>query len=167
MTDVQNPAIWLTVDAHAKLSAELAYLKGEGRTAVTKKIAQARDEGDLSENGGYHAAREEQGQQEARIRQLEVLLRDAQIGETPHADAVGVGMRVTIAYDGDPDDTDTFLLGARELMGPAEAGLDVISPQSPLGAAVLGLTAGSETTYFGPTGATFNVTVVEFEPHSN
>lgn len=166
MTERQNPDIWLTADAHAKLTAELTHLKGEGRAAVSAKIAQAREEGDLSENGGYHAARDEQGQQEARIRQLEVLLRDAQIGEAPHADAVGVGMQVTIAYDGDPDDTDTFLLGARELMGPAEAGLEVISPQSPLGAAVMGLGAGDQASYTGPTGARFDVTVVDFAPHS-
>jgi transcription elongation factor GreA len=166
VTEASNPDIWLTEDAHAKLTAELAYLKGEGRAEVSQRIAQAREEGDLSENGGYHAAREEQGQQEARIRQLEVLLRDARIGDAPRSDSVGVGMRVTIAYDGDPDDTETFLLGARELMGANEGGLDVISPQSPLGAAVMGLAAGDATTYTGPTGARFDVTVVDFAPHS-
>ena len=70
MSDAQNSTVWLTQEAFDKLSDELDYLKGEGRTTVSAKIAQARDEGDLSENGGYHAAREEQGQQEARIRQL-------------------------------------------------------------------------------------------------
>ncbi len=167
MTEVQNPDVWLTAESHAKLTVELAHLKGEGRESISRRIAQAREEGDLSENGGYHAAREEQGQQEARIRQLEVLLRDAKIGDAPSSDTVSVGMRVTIAYDGDPDDTDTFLLGARELMGADEGGLEVISPQSPLGAAVMGLAAGADASYVGPTGATFEVKVVDFTPHSS
>ena len=118
MSDAQNSTVWLTQEAFDKLTDELDYLKGEGRTTVSAKIAQARDEGDLSENGGYHAAREEQGQQEARIRQLEAMLRDAKIGEAPAGSKkVAPGMTVTIAYDDDPEDTDTFLLGSRELIG--------------------------------------------------
>ena len=165
MSEEQISTIWLTQDAFDKLSAELEYLKGEGRQAVSRKIAQAREEGDLSENGGYHAAREDQGHQEARIRTLEAMLRQAHIGEPPEdCQAVAPGMKVTVCYDGDEDDTDTFLLGSRELKGTTDAALDVYSPQSPLGAAVMGLRTGETATYQGPTGAEFEITVLAFEP---
>lgn len=165
MSEQQNQTVWLTQEAFDKLTAELEHLKSEGRTTVTRKIAQAREEGDLSENGGYHAAREEQGQQEARIRQLDAMLRSAHIGEPPEGSkVVAPGMVVTISYDGDPDDTDTFLLGSRELMGVTDAAVEVFSPQSPLGAAVLGRRKGETASYEGPTGAAFEVKVLEFEP---
>ncbi len=159
--------IWLTQDAFDKLSDELDYLKGEGRRLVSAKIAQARSEGDLSENGGYHAAREEQGHQEARIRQLEAMLRTAQIGDAPvDADHVAPGLEVTICYDGDPDDTDTFVLGSRELLALAEgSSIDVFSPQSPLGAAVMGKAVGETVSYTGPTGGIFEVTIQAIKPH--
>ena len=106
---------------------------------MTAKIAAAREEGDLRENGGYHAAREEQGQQEARIRQLADMLRRAQVGEAPvTSDEVAPGTKVTIAFDGDESDTDTFVLGSRELLGLDADATNVYSPQSPLGAAILG-----------------------------
>lgn len=168
MTNEQiSSVVWLTQDAYDKLSSELDYLRTDGRRLVSAKIAQARSEGDLSENGGYHAAREEQGQQEARIRQLEVMLRDAVIGEAPSdGEQVVPGVEVTICYDGDPDDTDTFLLGSRELLATSNsAGMDVVSPQSPLGAAVLGKKVGDSATYVGPTGAQFEVTISAITPH--
>ncbi len=168
MTAQPNPDVtWLTQEAFDKLSAELEYLKGEGRRLISAKIGQARSEGDLSENGGYHAAREEQAHQEARIRQLEVMLRNAEIGEpTEHADTVTPGMEITICYDDDPEDTDTFVLGSRELLALAEDDhIDVFSPQSPLGAAVLGKRVGESASYTGPTGGEFNVTVLEIKPH--
>lgn len=165
MSEAQIATVWLTQEAFDKLAAELEYLKGEGRTAVSRKIAQAREEGDLSENGGYHAAREEQGQQEARIRQLEAMLRDAHIGEAPATSPhVTPGMTVTICYDDDPEDTDTFLLGSRELMGVTDAAVEVFSPQSPLGAAIVGAAKGDTVAYVAPTGRTIEVTVLDFEP---
>ncbi len=164
MSAVQNQTVWLTQEAHDKLVAELNHLKGEGRETVTRKIAQAREEGDLSENGGYHAAREEQGHQEARIRQLDAMLRDAQIGEPTASKKVAPGMTVTIYYDDDPDDSDTFLLGSRELVGVTDTDIDVFSPQSPLGAAIVGAKKGQKVTYTAPTGAEIHVTVVEFAP---
>ena len=167
MYDAQNSTVWLTQEAFDKLTDELDYLKGEGRTTVSAKIAQARDEGDLSENGGYHAAREEQGQQEARIRQLEAMLRDAKIGEAPAGSKkVAPGMTVTIAYDDDPDDTDTFLLGSRELIGVTDTAIDVFSPQSPLGAAIVGAKKGQKVSYAAPNGSTINVTILEFGVYS-
>jgi transcription elongation factor GreA len=157
--------IWLTPDAHAKLREEYEYLIGDGREAVTNKIAFAREEGDLSENAGYHAAREEQGQQELRIRQLKAILDKAKVGTAPGggaANTVRPGMKVTIAFDGDPDDTDTFLLGSREVLGLDDSvEMAVYSPQSPLGSAIIDKKIGSAVSYVAPTGKTINVTIVE------
>jgi transcription elongation factor GreA len=76
---------WLTQEAHDRLAAELAELSTHGREEIAKRIESAREEGDLKENGGYHAAKDEQGKQEARIRQLTELLRTAQVGEAPQS----------------------------------------------------------------------------------
>jgi transcription elongation factor GreA len=159
--------IWLTQEAFDKLNDELSWLKGEGRSTVTAKIARAREEGDLSENGGYHAAREEQGHQEARIRQLEAMLRSAEVGEAPVGDieVVTPGCQVTIMYDDDPDDTDTFLLGSREMMTlSAENALEVFSPQSPLGAAIVGHKVGDTVSYAAPNGSPIEVTIQDVQP---
>ena len=114
--------------------AELENLKGPVRQEIVARISAARDEGDLKENGGYHAAREEQGKIEGRIRQLEDMLRRAQVGETPADDGVvEPGMKVTYKFVGDDDDeAEKFLLGAREMEDTAD-GLKVYSPQSPAG----------------------------------
>ncbi len=160
---------WLTQEAFERLSAELAYLKTEGRQKVSAKIAQAREEGDLSENGGYHAAREEQGHQEARIRQLTAMLENAEVGEAPSgSDEVVPGVSVTIYYDDDEDDTDTFLLGSRELVGLDDSvDVEVFSPQSPLGAAILGHRVGDTVTYTAPTGKPIEVTIVDAKPFTS
>lgn len=165
----EQTVTWLTPEAFERLTAELAHLKGEGRRLVSAKIAQAREEGDLSENGGYHAAREEQGHQEARIRQLTQMLENAQVGEAVVAhDEVVPGVAVTIYYDDDPDDTDTFLLGSREVMGLDDSvDLEVFSPQSPLGAAIMGRKVGETVTYIAPTGKPIEVTLVEVRPFSS
>ena len=104
MTQTSEDVTWLTQEAYTKLKEELAYLSGPAREEVTAKIAAAREEGDLRENGGYHAAKEEQGKQELRIRQLTQLLEKAKVGEAPaSADGtVAPGMVVTIAFDGPP-----------------------------------------------------------------
>ena len=160
---MENSTIWLTRDAYDKLAAELEHLKGDGRRIVTAKIAQARDEGDLSENGGYHGAGERQRPQEPRSRQLGAMLEPAQVGEAPtRASTVGPGTLVTIFFDDDPDDEDTFLLGSRELMTLDDAvDLEVYSPQSPLGAAILGAAAGDTVTYAAPNGRPISVTIVD------
>ncbi len=168
MADEQVDTVWLTQEAFDAATAELEHLKGAGRTAVTAKIARARDEGDLSENAGYHAARDEQGQQELRIRQLESMLRHAQVGEAPSgaADEVSPGCKVTIYYDDDPDDTDTFLLGSRELMALAgNTDVEVFSPQSPLGSAIIGKRIGETASYSAPNGKPIDVTILEVEPY--
>lgn len=154
--------VWLTQDAYDALADELNELKTEGRPEVSARIAAAREEGDLSENGGYHAAREEQGQMEGRIRQLEQLLRKAQVGEAEGAsDEVAPGKTVTIAFDGDEDDTETFLLGSREVLGTDASVENAISPQAPMGAAVLGAKVGDEVSYEAPNGKTITVKVLK------
>lgn len=156
--------IWLTPEAHAKLQQEYEHLTGRGREDVTARIAFAREEGDLSENAGYHAAREEQGQQELRIRQLKAILAHAKVGTPPAALAGKVvpGMKVTIAFDGDLDDTDTFLLGSREMLGlDGTIDLAVYSPQSPLGAAIIDKSVGDDVSYEAPNGKQINVKIVE------
>ncbi len=167
MSENVRQAVWLTQEAYDKLKSELDQLSGPRRAEVTAKIAQARDEGDLRENGGYHAAREEQGQQEARIRQLQDMLRRAEVGEAPaDPDQVAPGTQITIAFDGDLSDTDTFVLGSRELLGLDDAvdETNVYSPQSPLGAAILGKRKGDEASYAAPNGTSINVTIVDVRP---
>ncbi|MEQ6900510.1 transcription elongation factor GreA [Nocardioides sp. YIM 152588] len=140
--------IWLTQEAFDKLQAELDHLKGPRRQEIVAEISAARDEGDLKENGGYHAAREEQGKNEARIAQLEDMIRRAEIGETPADDGVvEPGMLVTYKFDGDDDDeAETFLLlGSREA-APSDD-VDVYTPEAPLGAAINGRSKGESVTY--------------------
>jgi transcription elongation factor GreA len=152
------PVTWLTQDAYDRLSNELDELIAN-RPAIAKEINARREEGDLRENGGYHAAREEQGKQESRIVQLQALLRTAQVGEAPVSDGVaGPGMLVTVRFDGDDAD-ETFLIGSRE---EAEtAGVEVYSAASPLGKALTGAREGDTVQYDTPTGSTLKVTVVK------
>src|SRR6478752_7324364 len=139
---------WLTQEAHDRLQHE---------------IDARREEGDLKENGGYHAARDEQAKQEARIRHLQEILRSAQVGVSPADNGVvEPGMVVTIAYDGDDDDRETFLLGSRE--EGVHGSLPVYSPQSPLGQAILGASRGESREYILPNGRTQKVSVIEAKP---
>lgn len=165
MTEQSTEPIWVTQDAYDRLTQELDHLRGPVRTEITQRIADAREEGDLKENGGYHAAREEQGKTEARIRQLEDQLRRAQVGEPPADDGiVEEGMIVTIRFAGD-DDTETFLLGSRELLAlDSSVDLDVYSPGSPLGEAITGKSAGDSASYEAPNGASVTVEIVEAKP---
>ena len=161
----EQNVIWLTQEAFDKLQEELEHLRGPVRSEVVARISAARDEGDLKENGGYHAAREEQGKTEARIRQLEDLLRRAEVGETPADDGVvEPGMKVTTRFVGD-DDTETFLLGAREMADTTDD-LEVFSPQSPLGAAIIGFKKGDTVTYEAPNGKELKVEIVEAVPYT-
>jgi len=153
-------AAWLSQDAHDRLQAELSELIAH-RPVIAAEINARREEGDLRENGGYHAAKEEQGKQEARIRYLQELLRTAQVGEAPASDEIGPGTVVTIYFDDDTDDTETFLLGSREISSTTD--LTVYSPESALGQAIAGAHAGQTVTYTAPSGADIKVTVVSFE----
>jgi len=160
MTDNTSPVTWLTQEAHDRLKAELDALVN-GRAAIAAEINARREEGDLRENGGYHAAKEEQGKQEARIRQIQELLRTAQVGESSTASGVaGPGMVVTVRF-ADDDETETFLIGSRE---ETASDLEVYSAASPLGKALDGAKVGETRTYETPTGKTMTVTVESAEP---
>ena len=159
----EHDVIWLTQEAFDKLQDELEHLRGPVREEIVARISAARDEGDLKENGGYHAAREEQGKTEARIRQLEDMLRRAQVGETPPDDGVvEPGMIVTVRFGGDSD-TEEFLLGARE-MADMRPDLQVYSPQSPMGSAIIGSKRGDTVDFEAPNGKQLKVEIVEAVP---
>nr|WP_202543017.1 transcription elongation factor GreA [Streptomyces sp. SID8382] len=163
VTQTSENVTWLTQEAYDQLKAELEYLSGPARVEIAKKIEAAREEGDLRENGGYHAAKEEQGKQELRVRQLTQLLQHAKVGEAPaDTGVVAPGMVVTIAFDGDPDDTLTFLLASREY---ASAGVETYSPQSPLGSGVNGKKVGQDAEYELPNGRTASVRILEAKPY--
>ena len=164
MTQTSENVTWLTQEAYNKLKDELEYLTGPARTEIAAKIAAAREEGDLRENGGYHAAKEEQGKQELRVRQLTQLLENAKVGTPPASDgAVAPGMVVTIAFDGDEDDTMTFLLASREY---ASSDIETYSPQSPLGSGVIGHKVGEDAEYELPNGKKASVRILKAEPYS-
>ncbi|MFF7728248.1 transcription elongation factor GreA [Streptomyces sp. NPDC008001] len=164
MTQTSDNVTWLTQEAYDQLKAELEYLSGPARTEIAAKIAAAREEGDLRENGGYHAAKEEQGKQELRVRQLTQLLESAKVGEAPAATGVvAPGMVVTIAFDGDPDDTLDFLLASREY---ASSDIETYSPQSPLGSGVNGKKIGEDAQYELPNGKKAMVRILEAKPYT-
>lgn len=157
----ENDVTWLTQEAHDRLQAELAHLSGEGRTDITDRIAAARDEGDLKENGGYHAAREEQAKNEARIRELTEKLRSVRIGTPPDDGVVEQGMVVTAEVAGDEM---VFLLGSREIADTTD--IDVYSEKSPLGAAILGKKIGETASYKAPNGNEIPVAIKNATPYS-
>lgn len=157
-----NPeTTWLSQDAYDRLAGELEALIAN-RPAMAAEINARREEGDLRENGGYHAAREEQGKAEARIRYLQEFLRTAEVGEAKPAEAVTAGSVVTIYFDDDSSDTETFLLGSREIAATTD--LTVYSPESAVGRAILGAHTGDTVSYTAPSGAEIKVTVVSYQP---
>jgi transcription elongation factor GreA len=160
-TTDEHDQVWLTQEAYDRLKAELDQLVAN-RPAMAAEINARREEGDLRENGGYHAAKDEQGKQEARIRQLTDLLRKATVGDAPTtADKAATGTVITIRFQGD-DETEKFLLGSREIAGTT--GLTVYSPESALGSAILGAKPGATVTYQAPNGRDITVDVVSVEP---
>ncbi len=161
MASSEASKTWLSQDAYDRLQAELDEMIAN-RPAIAAEINARREEGDLRENGGYHAAREEQGKAEGRILYLKELLRNAEVGEAPDADKVAPGTVVTIYFDDDQADTETFLLGSREISSTTD--LTVYSPESALGKAILGARPGQTVTYTAPSGADIKVTVVKFAP---
>lgn len=159
MAQGSGSTVWLTQEAYDRLALELEQLTTRGRQEIAKRIEQAREEGDLKENGGYHAAKDEQAKMEARIRTLTDTLRHAHVGVAPESSGVvEPGTVVTAHIHGD---TEKFLLGSRELAGDTE--LDVYSEQSPLGQAILGLKVGDSSTYTAPNGAEIAVEIIDVE----
>jgi transcription elongation factor GreA len=161
---VEGTITWLTQDAYDRLTSELEHLSGPARAEISQRIGAARAEGDLKENGGYHAAKEEQGKMEARIRQLTQLLRDARVGEPPAAPAgvAGPGMVATVRFkDGDEE---TFLIGSRE--EAAHSDVTVYSAQSPLGKALTGKKPGESVTYTAPNGNDITIELLASKPYT-
>jgi transcription elongation factor GreA len=153
---------FLTQEAFDRLSRELEELIAN-RPAMAAEINARREEGDLRENGGYHAAREEQGKQEGRILQLQQLLRTAKVGEPPVSEGVaGPGMIVEVRFEGD-DEAEKFLIGSRE--ESETAGVQVYSAASPLGKALTGAREGETVEYETPNGKTMKVTLVSAKPY--
>jgi transcription elongation factor GreA len=153
-THVLSPA------AFEKLSAELEDLTTRGRIEIARAIERARELGDLSENGDYHAAKDQQGMMEGRIRQLMAILKDAEIAESVSDGKVGPGSVITLVYEGDSDDdAERYLVGHIE---EQRDGLVVITPGSPLGSALLGHSSGETVTYEA-SGRMLSVTIKSVE----
>jgi transcription elongation factor GreA len=159
-----NKVTWLTQESFDRLNQELQALIAN-RPIIAAEINERREEGDLRENGGYHAAREDQGQQEARIRQLQELLNNAKVGVAPTQSGVALpGSVVKVIYDGDESDHETFLIATRE-EGARTPNLETYSPSSPLGAALINAKVGDTREYALPNGSTMSVTLVSAEPY--
>ena len=155
--------VWLTQAKHDQLAAELEELRGPRRAEIVKRVSDARDEGDLKENAGYHAARDELGKLDGRIQQLSDMLERAEVGETPADDGVvEPGMKVTVNLVG-LDFEETFLFGAREMAGDD---IKVYSPQSPLGQAIDGAKRGDTVTYTLPNGKEQQAEITEAVPYA-
>jgi transcription elongation factor GreA len=164
VTETRDDSLtWLTQEAYDRLKSELDHLSGQGRAEIAEKIEFARQEGDLRENGGYHAAKEEQGKIEARISQLQHILASARVGEPPRTEGVvGPGMTVTVQFERDDEEV-TFLLASREESG---APIDVYSPRSPLGSAINGKKVGEKATFTLPNGRSTTVEILNAVPYA-
>jgi transcription elongation factor GreA len=159
----QEPTATLTLDAYQRLKAELDELTTSGREQITDKIRVAREHGDLRENAEYHAAKDEQGLMESRIRKIQHMLRDPDIVEAPvHGDEVTAGMLVTVrSLDFDDEEDETYLVA--EHAEERAPGARTVTPSSPMGSALMGAAEGDEVAYEAP-GGTFRYRVVSFVP---
>ena len=152
----------LSRNLYERLSEEFADLTTRGRIAAAEKIARAREHGDLKENGDYHAAKDEHGHMEGRIRHLESILENVEIVEPPTDGTIGFGTIVTVLYNGDePSMAERYLIGhIEERCQDNEIVAGVMSPTSPLGAALFGAKRGDTVTYAAPNG-NLKVKIVE------
>lgn len=152
----------LSRNLYERLDAEFADLTTRGRIVAAEKIARAREHGDLKENGDYHAAKDEHGHMEGRIRQLESILENVEIVEPPTDGTIGFGTIVTVLYDGDElSMAEKYLIGhIEERCQDNEIVAGVMSPTSPLGVALLGAKKGDTVTYAAPNG-NLKVKIVE------
>jgi transcription elongation factor GreA len=155
----ETTVTFLTQEAYDRLNDELTYLETTGRTEIAKRIEAAREEGDLKENGGYHAAKDQQGVQEARIATLKHLLAHSKVGEAPESNGtVEPGTLVTAVIAGEED---TFVVGNREIAKDSD--YSVYSEQSPIGSAILGLKIGDKTHYTAPNGKEIAVEITDVQ----
>ena len=155
----ESQTTWLSQESFDRLSAELRDLETRGREEVAERIEAARSEGDLRENGGYQAAREEQSKMEGRIVELQYLLRHAQVGEgAVDTSKVGPGVVVTAEINGKEQ---KFLLGSRQ--AAADLNINVYPEAAPLGASIMGATVGEERSYKAPNGKDISVKILGLE----
>jgi transcription elongation factor GreA len=145
-----NDPHYLTAEGAARMRIELEQMKGPQRQAIARRLREAIQMGDLSENADYHKAKEDQGFLEGRIQELEYLLKNAVIiDDLPvQRDTVDIGARVTIQED-DFDPETYFLVGAKE----ADPSKGRISNESPIGKALLGKKVGEEAVASTPNGS--------------
>ncbi|MBO6003606.1 MAG: transcription elongation factor GreA [Aeriscardovia sp.] len=155
----EEEVIRLTQDAYDKMQKELEHRKGEVRSEIAQKIKEARAEGDLSENGGYQAAKEAQGKNESRINELTQKLRSAKILSVSNDGKVREGSVVKLKFGGQEAE---FLVGSRDLNCITDK--RIISPKSPIGAAVLGHSAGESVSYQTPAGREMRAEILEVSP---
>jgi transcription elongation factor GreA len=148
-------ATHLSPQAHQRLQEELEERTTTKRKEISEWLERAREHGDIRENADYDAAKNEQGHNEARVRQIEAILKQAVVVEGPTGEKVQAGTLVEVRMEGD-DETTTYLIGSIEERG---GGFDVISPGSPLGKALLGHSPGDVVTYHAP-GGKFDVEIV-------
>lgn len=140
----------LSQAAYDRLVAELEELRTHGRIDLADRIERAREHGDLKENAEYHAAKDDKAKMETRIAIIADKIDKATIVDSEGSHEVMVGSIVTIRYEGDDEDeTERYLVGSIE---ERHDDLHVVSPTSPLGASLLGITAGASVTYEAPTG---------------
>jgi transcription elongation factor GreA len=166
VTQSNEDAIWMAPEALEAVKAEKEDLAGPQRTAIIERIAAAREEGDLKENGGYHAAKDEQGKVEAKIRQLDELIRVADTSVVPDDGIVSPGKLVTTDPRFTEDDKqEPFLLAMRVHEEAYPDDLDVFSPQSPLGSSIVGAKQGEVVDYKAPNGRDIKITIVEVRPY--
>jgi transcription elongation factor GreA len=148
---------WITQAAYDRLADELEYLKTVARDDIAKRIQAAREEGDLKENGGYHAAKDEQGLIEARIDRINTILATSEVGEAPQSHGVvEQGVVVKVLLRGEETE---FLLGSAEIGEGSD--ITVYSPTSPMGAAIMGKKIGEDVSFFAPNGKTIEVKILD------
>jgi len=154
------PETFLTQEAFDRLSADLERMSTTERDEIVARIAAARDEGDLKENSGYHAARDQLGLLEAKIRDLKELLKHAKVGDVPESSGVvEIGTVITATIAGDES---RFFIGNREIAAQVED-LDAYSPESPVGKAIMGLKVGDKTSFTAPNGKEISVAILKVE----
>ena len=159
-----SDSILLTQDAYDRLKSELEQLILVERHEIAKRIQEAREEGDLKENGGYHAAKEEQGKLEARINRLEEMLANATVGQADASDGVvKQGLLVVCEINGKPNE---FFLGSHEIFEGTkyeqeieDGDFSVYSPDSPIGQAIEGKQVGEKVSYSAPNGKEISVEI--------
>lgn len=152
---------WMTQESYDRLKEELRHLEEVERPAIARRIDEARQEGDLKENGGYHAAREQQSWNETRILQLKEIMENAEVGEPPADDGIvepGMVVKATLGRR-----EVKFLMGSREASPDVE--MDVYSPDAPLGQAIMGHKVGETVDYLAPNGKTIQVKLLEVTPY--